>query len=255
MRRWNGWSEEGVEAHLSERALDLLTQLVGRGTPPPDATLPDVVAACRTDPTGRRSALDDGRPGPGPARSRPEPARLDRPSVRPPRGRPRMPSPARRSADDVRAVMDDAAARGAAPDPVRRRDERRRWGHDPARRPADRQRGPHRDGRTALPRRDQRAGHIRGRDARPGDRGGPGADRSDARPLPAVVRAFEPRGLGRDPLRRPGVDRLRPHRGAVRRRPPRDSERAAGPADRIPPRRPDRTCASSSSARRAGSGS
>jgi len=45
MRRWNGWSEQGVEAHLPDRARDLLAQLVGPGTPPRDATLDEVVAA------------------------------------------------------------------------------------------------------------------------------------------------------------------------------------------------------------------
>ena len=44
MRRWNGWSEEGVEAHVPERALDLLTALVGPGNSIPDATLEDVLA-------------------------------------------------------------------------------------------------------------------------------------------------------------------------------------------------------------------
>lgn len=45
MRRWNGWGDDGVEAALPEAARDLLTQLVGAGTPPCDATLGDVVAS------------------------------------------------------------------------------------------------------------------------------------------------------------------------------------------------------------------
>ena len=55
--------------------------------------------------------------------------------------------------------------------------------------------------------------------------------RPDPRPLPAIVRALDGRRLGRDPLGRPAVARLRPDRGPVRRRPPRDAARAAGPAD------------------------
>ena len=50
MRRWNGWSEEGVDAHVPDRALDLLTALVGPGATPRDATLDEVVA---TVPTSR----------------------------------------------------------------------------------------------------------------------------------------------------------------------------------------------------------
>jgi len=45
MRRWNGWGEDGVEAHVPDRARDLLSALVGPGTPTPDAALDDVVAA------------------------------------------------------------------------------------------------------------------------------------------------------------------------------------------------------------------
>jgi alkyldihydroxyacetonephosphate synthase len=64
MRRWNGWSEDGADAHVPERARELLTALVGPGTPSTDAALEDVVAAVPesrltdgghwdTDPAGR----------------------------------------------------------------------------------------------------------------------------------------------------------------------------------------------------------
>lgn len=45
MRRWNGWGDDSIETSLPPRALELLTALVGPGTPPRDATLDEVVAA------------------------------------------------------------------------------------------------------------------------------------------------------------------------------------------------------------------
>ena len=89
---------------------------------------------------------------------------------------------------------------------------------------------------------------------------------------PALEAALEPHGLTLghypqsfegstiggwvgDPLGRPAGARLRPDRRAVRRRPPRDAARPAGPAAVPRRRRPARTCARSSSAPRAGSGS
>jgi len=45
VRRWNGWGDEGVEAHVSPTATSLLHGLVGAADPWPDATLDDIVAA------------------------------------------------------------------------------------------------------------------------------------------------------------------------------------------------------------------
>ena len=45
MRRWNGWGDDSVETSLPRRALELLTTLVGEGTPPHEASLESVVAA------------------------------------------------------------------------------------------------------------------------------------------------------------------------------------------------------------------
>jgi len=112
MRRWNGWSEEGVEAHVPDRARDLLVQLVGPGAPPRDATLEAVVAGVaasrladdahwQTDPLARVLhargqslpdwiALRSGRLGA-------VPDAVARPG----------------NAAEVRALMDAAAARGA----------------------------------------------------------------------------------------------------------------------------------------------
>ena len=67
-------------------------------------------------------------------------------------------------------------------------------------------------------------GDRAGRHDRPGAGGGARRARPDARPLPAVVRARDRRRLGRDPLGRPGVDRLRPHRRARRGAARRDAE-------------------------------
>ena len=113
MRRWNGWSEEGVEAHLPERARELLVQLVGAGTPPRDATLDEVVAAVpesrladdafwATDPLARvLHARGQSLPDWVALRS----GRLDA-----------IPDAIARPADaaDVRAVMDAASASGAS---------------------------------------------------------------------------------------------------------------------------------------------
>ncbi len=73
------------------------------------------------------------------------------------------------------------------------------------------------------------------------------AARPDARSLPAVVRVLDARRLGRRPVGRPGVDRLRADRAAVRRRPRGDARRGRWTCARSRPRRPDPICASSSS--------
>lgn len=45
MRRWNGWGDEAVKAHLSPQALGFLRELVGESVPVRDATLAQVCAA------------------------------------------------------------------------------------------------------------------------------------------------------------------------------------------------------------------
>ena len=45
MRRWNGWGDESEEAHVGAGGLDLLAATLGRGTPPVDAALAQVVAS------------------------------------------------------------------------------------------------------------------------------------------------------------------------------------------------------------------
>lgn len=112
MRRWNGWSEEGVEAHLPDRAYDLLTQLVGPGMPQADAALQDVVAGVVP------SRLDDRPHWTTDARDRVLHARgqslPDWIALRSGRLAATPDAVARpRSADDVRAVMADATERGA----------------------------------------------------------------------------------------------------------------------------------------------
>ena len=95
---------------------------------------------------------------------------------------------------------------------------------------------------------------ARRRAARPGGRGGAERRGRHPRPLPAVVRVRDDRRLRRDPLRRPGLERLR----ALRRAGQRDAADRARRAScarwrrRTPP--PGRRCASSSSARRGRSG-
>ena len=194
MRRWNGWSEEGVEAHLPDRARDLLAQLVGPGTPPreppstrswprsPPARLADD-AHWTTDPLDRVLhargqslpdwiALRSGRLGP-------------------------VPDAVARPADaaEVRAVMDDAAAARREPDPVRRRHERRRRRDAATRRPAGRERGPGRGGpgcaRSTRPAGSPRSGRARSVRRsrrpwrRPAGRSATTRSRSSARPSAA----------------------------------------------------------------------
>lgn len=45
MRRWNGWSEEGMSPRLADDALRILAHAIGPGRPQPDARFEDVVAA------------------------------------------------------------------------------------------------------------------------------------------------------------------------------------------------------------------
>ena len=140
--------------------------------------------------------------------------------------------------------------------PVWRRHERRRRRHGPtgATGPVLTV-GPGRHGRPAGSRRDERPGHLRRRHDRPGPGGRARAARADARPLSRSRSSASTVG-GWVVTRSAGQQstRLRPDRGAVRRRPHRDAPWAARPADlsRHPP--PARTCARSSWARRAASG-
>lgn len=43
MRRWNGWGDDGIDYRLPANARTYLAELVGKATPPIDATLADVV--------------------------------------------------------------------------------------------------------------------------------------------------------------------------------------------------------------------
>jgi alkyldihydroxyacetonephosphate synthase len=45
VRRWNGWSEEGVDTRLPSGALQILGKAIGPGRPQPEARFEDVVAA------------------------------------------------------------------------------------------------------------------------------------------------------------------------------------------------------------------
>ena len=73
------------------------------------------------------------------------------------------------------------------------------------------------------------------------------------RPLPAVLRVRDDRRLRRDPLRRPGLERLRPLRRPGQLGAPDRPGRRAAARWRPRTRPPGRRCASSSSARRASS--
>jgi alkyldihydroxyacetonephosphate synthase len=57
MRRWNGWGDDGIEAHLPPGALDFLQERIGASTPPRDATLADALAQVAAQPS-RLPALD-----------------------------------------------------------------------------------------------------------------------------------------------------------------------------------------------------
>lgn len=48
MRRWNGWGDDRADPPLPPAALELLEELVGPGTPSPDASLESVVASVPT---------------------------------------------------------------------------------------------------------------------------------------------------------------------------------------------------------------
>ena len=96
---------------------------------------------------------------------------------------------------------------------------------------------------------------LRCRGDRAGPRVGAPGPRPDARPRAAVLGVLDARRLGRDALVRPALARLRADRGALRRRPARVAGRARWSCRRTRPRPPVPTCASSSWARRAGSGS
>ncbi|NHZ71623.1 MAG: FAD-binding protein [Aquificales bacterium] len=44
MKRWNGWGDDNTTYPLPDKATEFLTDLVGSGKTPPDASLPDVIA-------------------------------------------------------------------------------------------------------------------------------------------------------------------------------------------------------------------
>jgi alkyldihydroxyacetonephosphate synthase len=60
MRRWNGWGDDAIDAALPSAAAELLTQLVGPGTRPHDATLREVVAAASPTRLTDAATLDVG---------------------------------------------------------------------------------------------------------------------------------------------------------------------------------------------------
>ena len=91
---------------------------------------------------------------------------------------------------------------------------------------------------------------ARRRPARPGGRGGAGAAGPHPRPLPAVLRVRDDRRLRRDPLGRPGLERLRALRRAGQLGPPDRPGRRAARRWRRRTRPPGRRCASWSSAPR-----
>ena len=103
---------------------------------------------------------------------------------------------------------------------------------------------------TSLPHRRPPAGH-----ARSGRRGRPRRARTDARPLPAVLRVRLDRWLRRHPLQRPVVRRLRPLRRHGRRTAGGHPDRRARASAPPRPTRPDPTCARPSWARRGRSAS
>ena len=142
--------------------------------------------------------------------------------------------------------------RGRGGRPLRRRHQRRR------RRRAAARRAPRRDRLDLTGLRASRSTRLADRPPRAGParaRGGGGARRSGAhpRPLPAVLRVRDDRRLRRDPLGRPGLERLRAlrrhrqrgraHRAGRRVRTLETPHTAAGPAlreptDQLPQRRP-----------------
>ena len=89
----------------------------------------------------------------------------------------------------------------------------------------------------------------------PGDRGGAGGARHDARPLPAVVRALDRGRLGRDPIVRPAIAALRPDRAAVPRAAGWRRRAASSRSAACRRRAPGPTCARRCSAAKAGSAS
>jgi alkyldihydroxyacetonephosphate synthase len=56
-RRWNGWGDPTIDTALPDHAMAALTQLVGPGTPPRDATLEEVAAAAPASRIAAESGL------------------------------------------------------------------------------------------------------------------------------------------------------------------------------------------------------
>ena len=256
MRRWNGWGDDSIETSCRRAPSSCSGRWSARPPPPRDASLEDVVgggpglARCRR-PAPRRPTRSIGSAH---ARGQSLP---DWVALR--SGRLGAVPDAVARPPDAAAVAEPLRARRAdrrCADPVRRRDQRRRRRHGPAVGPAGRHRRP-----GARP-----PGCTRSTSGAASRRSGPG------RVGPDLEAALEPHGLllGHypqsfeastvggwvvDPLGRPAIARLRPDRGALRRRPPRDPARTARPAGVPGLGRRTRTCARSSSARRGGSGS
>ena len=253
--RWWGWGEDGHDVAIPEHALELLRSTVGldpaAGAAP--VALEEVRLPASRARRRRARAAGGGRGGGARAR-RPRLARRPRrgaqlsgpgaPAQRQPGGAPdAVVEPAR--ADQVRALLAECAAARRGGGALRRRLERGGRGEPGGRRlSCGDLAGPAPPGPAARGGPHLADGHVRGRAVRPGGRAEARGRGTDAGPLPAVVRVLDGRWLGCHPFRRPGLDRLRPHRrargGAAAGRPGRRARRAAVPATR----RRARTCGS-----------
>ena len=60
MRRWNGWGDDTLSYAVPENARQLLTMLVGEGSPPKDAALDAVLAAIPASPLPHHPLVDTG---------------------------------------------------------------------------------------------------------------------------------------------------------------------------------------------------
>ena len=227
----NGWGDVAVTAEPPAAARALLESAVGPASPPGDAALADVLAGVAPSRAGRRGRPVARSGGPPPSCPRPEPAGLDRASPAGASGRARR----RRATDGRRPGREllDLARRPAARRVIPYGGGTSVVGGVTVRateRPP-RSRSPWSLGRACAAL-DQRSGlaTFGAGTTGPALEAALGAARADAWPLPPVVRALDGRWLGRGAVGRPGIDGLRPDRGALRRRTRRGAGRDAGPA-------------------------